>query len=233
MYPKLFKLHLPSVLRGKMKLVVVKKDDKKAVDKAAKILAKKLHKGDIILTGPISENFFAKYLHVTLILSKRLLRGITHSCIYLGNNQVLDIEYKMIRSTNTTEKITLQKLIKLKTDEFGGVIVYVVSPTMYTAYQRKMVVEESKKSFLSGRKISHTPMGSLILGWRYMFQRKGFYAKHKEDLTFGTDWTCSHMVAHILKKKGVKIGNRASYTFVPPIFAASKHFRIKGKVMVK
>ncbi len=215
----------------KMKSLIIKAD-KKSIKKAYDLLNKSLKKGDIILTGPIPNNFFFKYFNFISMISRKVLRGITHSCLYLGNGYVFDIDHKIIRNGDDMEKITLKKLIQNKINHFGGVIIYVVQPKLYTLKNRNLVVKETVNNFLKKSKfIAFSYFESLKAGFRFFFERHKFYKK--ENLNFQKKWNCSHIVAHILKKSGTPIGKRVSYTFVPCTFVFSRHFKVKQKVILK
>ena len=213
-----------------MKGIVIKKDNK-AVEKANLLLKKSLRKGDIILTGPIPKNFFFKYFNLICIVTRKVLRGITHSCLYLGGGYVFEIDHKIIRKGNDMEKITLKKLIKNKVENFGGVIIWVVQPKRYTLKHRNLVVKETINNFLNKSKyIAFSYFESIKVGMRFFFQRNKYV---KEELKFREKWNCSHLVAYILKKSRVPIGKRTSYTFLPCTFVFSKHFKVKKKVILK
>ncbi|HIH31936.1 TPA: hypothetical protein HA235_04465 [Candidatus Woesearchaeota archaeon] len=214
-----------------MRVIRLKSNDSYFIERAVNHLRKILKPGDIVLTGPIPNNILSKYLHITLIVSNKILRGITHSCIYLGDDKILDIDYKIMRPGNAVEALTLKEFISGKIDYFGGLSLYVVKPKQYSRLQRRMVIQESREKFISTkRKLTHTLRGSLVVGFRYIFFRKSLY---KEDLTFQDDWTCGHMVAYILKRANVDIGKRATYTFVPPMFTHNKHFIVDSKIIMK
>lgn len=214
-----------------MRTVKFRTEDKDSIDKVVASLRKTLRPGDIILSGPSSNTIFTRYIHLTLILTKRIMRGITHSCMYLGDDKILDIDYKIIRSGTHVEETTLKQFVEDKLGFFGGVMIYVVTPKHYSRIQRRLAVAESRERFLTeNKRLTHTLWGSVVVGWRYVFFRR---SKYVEDLTFRKDWTCGHMVAYILKKSNVDIGKRASYTFVPPMFAYSKYFRIEKKIVLK
>lgn len=208
----------------------IKVDEVGAVERAVQSLKNILKPGDIILSGPIPKNFLSKYFHIILIVSRRILKGVTHSCLYLGNDKILDIDYKILRAGKYVEEVTLTEFVKGKLDYFGGLMIYVVKPKHYSKIQRRMAIHESKIHFIrQNKQLSHTLWGSLVVGFRYVFQR---HSRFKEDLSFRNDWTCGHMVAYIMKKSKVNIGKRASYTFVPPMFLFNKHFRTKSKIVM-
>lgn len=215
----------------KMKIVQLKKDDPESIENAAKILRQSLIAGDVILSAPIPKNFFNKYVNIAIIIIRRYSRGITHSCLYLGNNQVLDIDYKIIRPGPAIEKIALETLLKNKIDFYGGVIVYVVKPKHYNKKNRMAAVKHSFDDFLKNQhKITHGLFGTVKLALRYRFRNN---KKYPEDFRMVEDWTCTHMVAHILKRSGAKIGRRASYTFIPMTFLFSKNFKTKSKLILQ
>jgi hypothetical protein len=213
-----------------IKSVYIKVADEHAIEKAVSSLNKVLTPGDIILSGPVSKNVLSRYFHVTLILARRILKGVTHSCLYLGDGKILDIDYKILRSGSHIEEVTLADFVRSKIDFFGGVMIYVVNPKHYSKIQRKMAIHESRIHFIKrSKQLSHTLWGSFVVGFRYVFFRK---FKSKEDLSFRNDWTCGHMVAYIMKKSKVDIGKRASYTFVPPMFLFNKNFHTKSKIIM-
>jgi hypothetical protein len=210
--------------------IYIKAHEKDAVERAVHSLKNVLKPGDIILSGPIPKNILSKYFHITLILARRILKGVTHSCLYLGDDKILDIDYKILRSGQQIEEVTLTEFVKGKLDYFGGVLIYVVKPKHYSKIQRNMAIQESRMNFIrKSEQLSHTLWGSLVVGFRYVFQRR---SRFKEDMSFRNDWTCGHMVAYIMKKSNVNIGTRASYTFVPPMFLFNKHFMTKSKIVM-
>lgn len=215
-----------------MKSIFIKVNSKRAIERAVISLKKSLRKGDIILTGPIAKNFFFKYFNVIARFSKIVLRGITHSCMYLGKGYVFDIDHKFIRKGNDIEKITLKKLITNKINNFGGLTIYAVQPRDYKNKNRNLVVKEITSNFL--KKSRHLAFSYFEAGkaaFRYFFQRSKFYKN--EDLSFQKNWNCSHIVAHILKRANTPIGKRTSYTFVPCTFVFSRYFKVKSKVILK
>ena len=215
-----------------MRGISVRSDDKKAIEKATALLKRKLRKGDIILTGPIPKNFIFKYFNFVSMISRKILRGITHSCIYLGEGDVFEINYKIMKSGGAIEKMTLKKLIKNKLEHFGGVIIYIVQPKQYTNKHRNLVKLEAVNNFLKkSKQRTFSYLESFKTGFKFLFDRKDFY---KEDnLNYGGKWHCSNIVAFILKKSKVPIGKRAYHTFVPCTFVFSKHFRVKEKIILK
>ncbi|MGV8150918.1 MAG: hypothetical protein ACP5NV_04270 [Candidatus Woesearchaeota archaeon] len=214
-----------------MKVLTINTEDTRAVDKVVESLKETLKPGDIILTGPIPKNILTKYFHVTLIIANKMLKGLTHSCLYLGNDKILDIDYKILRSGTHIEELSIKTFVQGKLDYFGGVKIYVVKPARYSNIQRRIAIAQSRKLFIANNdKLTHTLWGSLVVGFRYMFQRK---SKFKEDMSFRKAWTCGHMVAYLMKKSKVNIGQRATYTFVPPIFVHSKHFRTQKIILLK
>ena len=214
-----------------MKALIIRTESRDAVDKAVDSLRRSLRPGDIILSGPIPKNVSTKYLNVVLMLTSRILKGITHSCMYVGDGKILDIDYKIIRSGTHIEELTLKQFVEGKIGMFGGVRIYAVKPRHYSRLQRRLAVTESRENFIAkSKELTHTLKGTAILGFRYVFRKNTHY---KEDLSFRTDWTCSYMVAHILKKANVNIGKRASYTFVPSMFAYSRYFKVEKKIVLK
>lgn len=214
-----------------MRTLRLRAGDKDSVEKAVKSLKRILKPGDVILTSPIRKNIMSRYFHITLMLTKRVLKSVTHSCIYLGNDMLLDIDYKIVRPGGSVEELTLRDFISGKLHYFGGVSIYVVSPKQYSIVQRRIAVQESREKFIANRKkLSLSIWESFLVGFRYVFYRK---SRYKEDLSFRNDWTCGHMVAYILKSAKVDIGKRASYTFVPPMFLYSKNFQTKSKIVMK
>ena len=214
-----------------MRTVTIRVRRKDAVDRAVRFLKRSLKKGDIILTGPVPRNILTRYFHITLKLTTRLLKGVTHSCLYLGNGKILDIDYKILRSGAHIEEVTLREFVQGKLSYFGGVRIYVVKPKHYSRYQRRLAVAESRKSFIAKNKeLTHTLWGSIVVGFRYIFYRR---FKYKEDLSFRKDWTCGHMVAYLMKKSNVDIGRRASYTFLPVNFLYSNYFKVERKIEIK
>lgn len=204
--------------------------DEQSIEKVTARLQKVLKKGDIILSGAIPRNFSTRFVNVIIHVTLKVLRHVTHSCIYVGDGKILDIDYKILAQGTDIELVTIKEFVSRKISDFGGVTIYVVAPKNYTNKQRQMVVEESMNNFFKKRsKLTHTYMGSIQLGMRYVLFRN---KKYREDLRFKNDWTCSTMVAYILKKCGVRIGKRASYTFVPPMFLFSKKFRTKSKIVM-
>jgi len=211
-----------------MKSITLNGDDVKSIDMAAAELEKTLQRGDVILSGPIPKNFSTRFLNLIVHVSIKVLKRITHSCIYVGDGKVLDIDYKLLKQGTAVELISVHEFVRRKIENFGGVTIYVVAPKHYTDKQRERVVNESINHFFKRRaRLTHSYFGSLHLGIRYIFFKN---KKYRENLHFRNSWTCGEMVAYILKKGGVSIGNRASYTFVPPMFLFSKNFRAKSKV---
>jgi len=214
-----------------MKKITIRAGRESSISEAVYILKGVLKPGDIILTGPASKNSLIRFIDVTVLIVKHVLRGITHSCVYLGDERVLDIDYKPLDRSNEVEEKTLEGLIRSKIEFFGSIKIYVVSPKTYTRKQRKIVVQESMDRFIKNRKtLNHTYTGCLTLGMRYIFFRN---KRYKEDMSFKKSWTCGEMVAYLLKKSGTEIGKRATYTFVPPMFIKSKYFKIKRKVCIE
>ena len=214
-----------------MRRVTVKVGDKKAIEKTCRILRRHLKKGDIILTGPIPLNFKARFLNIVSMVSRRVLRGITHACIYLGEGYVLENDSKFIVSGPEIERIKLETFVKRKIGHFGGVNIYIVTSKYYNKYYRNRVIEESINGYLDNNDIiKHSYVKSLFVGIRYVFFKNKHYP---EDLSFKDKVSCGEIVASVLKRSGVKIGKKATYNFVPTQFAFSKHFRVKGKVSLK
>src|SRR3989344_285745 len=200
-----------------MKSIFIKINSKRAIDKAVTSLKKSLKKGDIILTGPIAKNFFFKYFNIIARFSKIVLRGITHSCLYLGKG-------------NDFERITLKQLITNKINNFGGLTIYAVQPRDYKNKHRNLVIKEITNNFLKKSKhLAFSYFEAAKTTFRYLFQKSKFYKN--EDLSFQKKWNCSHIVAHILKKANAPIGKRTSYTFVPCTFVFSRYFKVKSKVI--
>ena len=215
-----------------MKSIFIKINSKRAIDKAVASLKKSLKKGDIILTGPIAKNFFFKYFNIIARFSKIVLRGITHSCLYLGKGYVFEIDYKFIRKGNDIERITLKQLITNKINSFGGLTIYAVQPRDYKNKHRNLVIKEITDNFLKkSRHLAFSYFEAAKTTFRYLFQKSKFYKN--EDLSFQKKWNCSHIVAHILKKANAPIGKRTSYTFVPCTFVFSRYFKVKSKVILK
>jgi len=214
-----------------MKRVHIRVETDESLNMAVTSLRQGLKPGDIILTGPIPKNFKSRFLNIIARITIHVLRGITHSCIYLGNDQIMDIDHKIIRSGNELECVSIEEFIKRKIEHFGGVMIYVARPKKYNSIHRQKVVKESLETFLKNNdKITHTYVGSLKLGMRYIFFRNRYY---KEDMSFKNAWTCSEMVAYILKKAGIKIGKRATYMFAPPTFVSSPYFKVKKKLVME
>lgn len=211
--------------------VIVLKNNKKSIEKATRILTRSLKKGDIILSGPIPKNTWTRFFNIILMITRKVLRGITHACLYLGNNKVLDIDQKITEKGNDIFRISIKGFIKRKISQFGGVMIYVVQPKKYKNKYRKLVVAEAIKNFFKKSKnLKHSYFESLKVGLRFLFKNP---RKYKENLVYRKHWTCGHFVAYIFKKSGVDIGRRASYMFLPTTFAFSKHFKVKRKIILK
>ena len=195
------------------------------------MLLRSLKKGDIILTAPIPQTVTARFIDIVTLIVRKTFRGITHSCIYLGDGYILDIDFRPLATGSDVTKLPLRQFLKNKIEYFGGLTVYVVKPKHYSKYRREMVVAQSLSTFIgSGQNHTHSAIESMKLFFRHVFNRT---KKYKENLSYTTLWTCSHMVAHIFKKSGAKIGRRASYTFTPATFAFSKYFTVKEKIVIK
>jgi hypothetical protein len=214
-----------------MKKFTLKTDSDESLELASLSLRQQLKPGDIILSGPILKNLKTKFVDIALLVTRRVLRGITHSCVYIGDGKILDIDYKPLDRGNEIGSVTVEEFVKGKLDYYGGVKIYVVRPRKYTAKHRRLVVKESVENFLRNRsRLNHTYIGSLRLGFRYIFFRNKNY---KEDMSFKKSWTCGEMVAYLMKNAGAKIGKRATYTFVPPMFLSNKHFKVKSRLVMK
>jgi hypothetical protein len=216
-----------SVMRG----ITIRAGDEMAIDKAAHVLEQNLIKGDIILTGPIPLNIKTRFLNIVSIISRKVLRGITHACLYLGDGYVLDIDGKIIRPGYEIEKITLKQLVYNKVNNFGGVNMYIVAHKKYSSHRREKVIKESISGYLRNRhRIKLSYFKSMLTGLRYVFLRRRHYP---EDLSYKKDISCAEMIARILKRSGIPIGKRASYTYVPPMFLFSRYFKTKEKIIVR
>ena len=218
--------------RNEHKIFTLSESDESVRD-AAKHLKRVLRKGDIILSGAILNNFYAKFVNIVVQITIKLLRGLSHSCIYLGNDRILDIDHKIIRRGEDIETVSIEQFIRSKIDRFGGVTIYVVRPRNYNPRIRDSVIRLSIKNFLRKNKdLKHSYVESLKIAYLHFFERDKHHVENL-DLDYKTNWTCSHMVAYILKKAGTNIGNKASYTFVPSTFLFSKHFAVKKKLVLK
>ena len=213
-----------------MRIKYIPKDKEKYLIRAKKTLLRSLEKGDIILTAPIPKTFVAGFSDLVVLITRKTFRGITHSCIYLGNGKILDIDFNPLERESNVKKLKLEKFLSNKIKYFGGVSIYVVKPRYYSKYKRELVVQESLKTLSNNQNHRHSAIESLKLFFRHVFNRRG---KYKENLNYTTNWTCSYLVAHMMKKSGTKIGRRASYMFTPATFAFSKYFHVKDKVVIK
>ena len=215
-----------------MKIKFIRKKDEKALVKAERNMSKYLRTGDIIVTGPAAENIGSIFRDVVVLITRRTFRGVTHSCIYLGKGYLLDIDFNPLERDSNVKMLSLKKFLKTKLNHYGSLAVYTVKPRYYTKYRRSLVVKESMDTFLNGDKKNHrhSAVESLKLFFRFLFMR---HKNYKEDLKSRTSWTCSHLVAHVFKKTGTRIGKRASYTFNPCTFLFSRYFKVKNKVIIK
>ena len=215
-----------------MKSIILKKYKSKndAIAYAVTILKKTLKKGDIILTKPRLNKIKLKIMHFPSFIIGKLSRGITHSCLYLGKGNVLEIgntiyDWKI-------KKISLDNLIKSKIKLFKGVTIYVVQPKHYKIKHRNLVLDVAINHFLKKSKFLVFSYWNMIKVWlKLIFKTHKF--SQKEKLIFKEDWNCSELIAYVLKKANIKIGKRKTKFFLPSSFLFSKHFKTKKKLTLK
>jgi hypothetical protein len=213
-----------------MKIYAIHGHDPRRLDRAVKTLRRRLRKGDIILTGPIPRNFKTRFLNVVLMITRRVFRGITHACLYLGDDYILDIDYHLIERDRQVVRLSIHDFIKYRMDNFGGMMIYVVRPRVYYRSTIAAVVREANEVFVkNSRDLRHSYIGSIRAGWHYLVVGAKNY---KEDLRFHKVWHCGEMVAHILKKANTPIGKRACFMFMPITYARSKHFKVQSKIIL-
>jgi hypothetical protein len=215
-----------------MKSITIKNNnnEEKAIEKAVLILKKTLKRGDIILTKPRLHNIKLKIKNFPSFLIGSLTKGITHSCLYLGKGNILDIGSKFY--DRDIKKITLEKLLKNKMSIFKGLTVYVVQPKNYKEKHRKEVFRIAINNFLNkSRELTFSYFNIFKIAVKSQLTKSKFIKK--ERLDFKEVWNCADLVAYALKKSGVKIGNRKTKFFAPSTFLFSKHFKTKKKVILK
>ena len=215
-----------------MNSILIKKFKNKneAIKKAVNLLKTKLKKGDIILTSPKFSNIRLKLMNLTSYIISKFSRGITHSCIYLGKNQVLDINFRF--KGRDIQILTLKQLLKRKIISFKELKVYVVQPKKYKNYHRDIVLQESKNTFLrKSKNIIFSTASIFNIMFILLFNKSLFYKKEKAG--YKNKWHCSNLVAYILKKSGVPIWKSATSTFIPSTFIFSRYFKIKKKIILK
>ncbi|MEK6835601.1 MAG: hypothetical protein AABX55_01105 [Nanoarchaeota archaeon] len=215
-----------------MKAIVIKKgaNEDKAIIKASKILKKTLKKGDIILTSPRLNNIKLKVMHLPSFIISKLSRGITHSCLYLGKGNILEIGHTLYDSK--IKKIKIEDLLKNKIGMFRGITVYVVQPKYYKPKHRNLVLKVAINNFLNKSKSLAFSYRNMFYLWMKLIFKKNKFSK-KEKLHFKKNWNCSELTAYILKKAGIKIGTRKTIFFLPSTFIFSKHFKAKKKIILK
>src|SRR3989344_4493192 len=216
-----------------MKTIVIKNkgNENAAIKKAAEILKETLKKGDVILTKPRLNNIKLKIRNFPSLIIGAFTRGVTHSCLYLGNGKVLEIGSKFY--DKSIKKISLERLLSRKYASFRGLTIYVVQPKYYKTKHRNLVFKIAVNNFLKKSK-------ELTFSYLKIFKeviKAAFHnskiSRRKEKLTFKKVWNCSDLVAYVLKKSGAKIGKRRTRFFAPSTFLFSKHFKTKKKVVLK
>ena len=210
--------------------ITLKNNKLKSIKKAVLILKNSLKKGDIIITKPRLSNIKLKILHFPSFIISKLSRGITHSCLYLGDENILEIGHTILDPD--IQKISIEEFLKCKIRLFSGVTVYILHPKNYKIHQRNLVLKIAVDEFLKRSK-------SLVFSYLNMFHvafnllfKKKVYIK-KEILLFKKDWNCSELISYTLKKAGIKIGKRRTSLFLPSTFIFSNHFKIKKKLILK
>ncbi len=190
----------------------------------------KLKKGDIMLIGPKLNSINLKIKNFTSYIISKLCRGITHSCIYMGKDNVFDMDFRLIGKG--IRKIKLSRLLKEKIAKFKEINVYIVEPKIYERHHRINVLREAINNFLrKKRDISFSYTGILKILFVIMLFNKSYFYR-KEKLQYKKEWYCSNLVAYILKKAKVPIGKRATSTFTPSTFAFSRYFKIKKRIRI-
>lgn len=215
-----------------MKAIVIKNNsnEEKSIKEAVLILKKTLKKGDIILTKPRLNNIKLKIRNFPSLLIGALTKGITHSCIYLGNGNVLEIGTKFY--DKKIKKMGLERLLKLKYASFKGLTVYVVQPKYYNEKHRKKVFKIAINNFLrKSKKLTFSYFSIFKIAVKVQLTRNKFMKREKLD--FKKVWNCADLVAYVLKKAGAKIGHRKTKFFAPSTFLFSRHFKTKKKVILK
>src|SRR3989344_7509252 len=201
-----------------------------AIRKAIQILKKNLNKGDIILTSPRFKNIKLKIMNLPSYIISTLSRGITHSCVYLGKNEVLDIDFRF--RGKDVQRLKLKELLKRKINRFKGIKVYVVQPKKYKSSHRAIVLKKAINEFLIKGKAKlyyYTELFKIFFKLKIMGHK--FYRKQKPIYNY--KWHCGNLVAYLLKIANVPIGKRAFSTYIPSTFIFSRHFKIKKKVVIK
>jgi len=215
-----------------MKAIVIKNnnDEEQAIKKTVSILKKTLKTGDIILTKPRLHNIKLKIRNFPSLLIGSLTKGITHSCIYLGKGNVLEIGTKFY--DKKIKKISIEKLLRLKYASFKGLTIYVVQPKYYNEEHRKKVFKIAINNFLKkSKELTFSYFNILKIAIKIQLTKNRFIKKEK--LNFKKVWNCADLVAYVLKKSGTKIGHRKTKFFAPSTFLFSKHFKTKKKIILK
>jgi len=215
-----------------MKIIRLKKyqSEDHAIKHAVALLKKVLKKGDIIATKPRLKNIKVKLRHFPSLIISKLSRGVTHSCLYLGRGYVLEIGTSI--TDTKIKKFKLERLLKSKIRMFKGVTVYVIQPKRYKNHHRHLVFKIAINNFLKKSRSIVFSYWSLFKLWVNLILKKYKFAK-KENLRFKKDWNCSELVAYVLKKAGIKVGNRRTTFFLPATFVFSQYFKTKEKVVLK
>ena len=201
-----------------------------AVRKAIQILKKNLNKGDIILTSPRFKNIRLKIMNLPSYIISTLSRGITHSCIYLGKNEVLDVDFRLMGKD--VQKVNLEELLRKKISRFKGIKIYVVQPKKYKKSHRAIVLKRAIDEFIVKGKIKlyyYTELFKIF----FKLKINGHKSFRKQKPIYNYKWHCSNLVAYLLKNANVPIGKRAFSTYIPSTFLFSRHFKIKKKVVIK
>lgn len=200
------------------------------IDTAVRLLKPYLKKGDLLIIKPNLTSIKIKIFAISSYLIALFSRGMTHSTMYAGKGNVVDLDLRLGRSLR---KMTLKDLLKSKYDRFKGFTVYAVQPKRYTNRQRYNVGKILNQLLKKGREIDFSVKQylsmlywAIVRGIRYNTLYK---IKDKYNLKKGV---CSSLNAYILKMGGVKLGTRPLVSFLPSTFIFSKYFKIKKKVKV-
>jgi len=200
------------------------------VDIAVRLLKPYLKKGDLLIIKPNLNSIKIKLFTISSYLTSLFTRGMTHSTMYAGKGNVVDLDLRLGRSL---KKMTLKNLLKSKYKRFKGFTVYAVQPKKYTNRQRYNVGKILNQLLKKSREIDFSVSQYLsMLYWAIVRGIKWnnlYKIKAKYDFKKGV---CSSLNAYILKMGGVKLGTRPLVFFLPSTFIFSKYFKIKKKLKV-
>ena len=200
------------------------------IDAAVRLLKPYLKKGDLLIIKPNLNSIKIKLFTISSYLISLFTRGMTHSTIYDGKGNVVDLDLRLGRHLI---KRSLKDLLKSKYKRFKGFTVYAVQPKRYTNRQRYNVGKILNQLLKRGREVDFSVKQYLsMLYWaiiRGIRWNNLYKIKAKYNLKKGV---CSSLNAYILNMGGVKLGTRPLVSFLPSTFIFSKYFKIKKKIKV-